>query len=587
MKVIKRDGKIVEYEREKIKTAIHKANVEVSEPEKATEQEIHSIITYIESLGKKRILVEDIQDIIELKLMELGHYELAKKYIVYRYTRTLVRKQTSTDSSILGMIKKTNQEVVLDGQNKIVSSMQRDLIAGEVSKDLTKRILLPEKIVRAMEDGVLHFLNSEYYVQPIFHSSLIDIEDMLENGTVIQGKKIESPKSFQVACTVLTQIVTSVSSSSYGGVCLPLSLGKYLRKSMEKIEKEKRPLSDYKKELISGVQTLIYQMNTSMNTSGKIPYVTLILENNEGEYQKENLEIMEELLKQKAKGMLDENGNLIEPEYPKIVYVLDKSNCLHGGKHDDLTKLTFSCNEITYLSKENMEKTYGKVTYPIWKGLLLKPSSIKGRFHQGMVSLNLPQIAILADGVEETFYSLLRERVELCLEALLCRHYALLGTYSDMSPILWKYGAISRLKSGEMIDSLLKNDVSNLSLCYVGLQEVNILMKKDLSVSILEFLKETCEKWSIDNHIEITLYGMNDSYFVEIDREKFGKIKGVTDRNTYTNIDQTKPLYESVESYNKMVQLSSGGMDLTWNFDHVKELIQENKLIYWNVRKEK
>ena len=214
MKVIKRDGKIVEYEREKIKTAIHKANVEVSEPEKATEQEIHSIITYIESLGKKRILVEDIQDIIELKLMELGHYELAKKYIVYRYTRTLVRKQTSTDSSILGMIKKTNQEVVLDGQNKIVSSMQRDLIAGEVSKDLTKRILLPEKIVRAMEDGVLHFLNSEYYVQPIFHSSLIDIEDMLENGTVIQGKKIESPKSFQVACTVLTQIVTSVSSSS-------------------------------------------------------------------------------------------------------------------------------------------------------------------------------------------------------------------------------------------------------------------------------------------------------------------------------------------------------------------------------------
>ena len=450
MKVIKRDGRAVDYDRAKIETAITKANEEVKPKERATKAEIKEIITYIEELDKKRILVEDIQDIIEQKLMEIEKYELSKRYIVYRYTRALVRKQNTTDETILGIIRNENKELAEENSNKntMLASTQRDYIAGEVSRDLTKRLLLPEKIAKANEDGNLHFHDADYFVQPIFNCCLINIADMLDNGTVMNGKMIESPKSFQVACTVTTQIIAAVASNQYGGQSVDMKhLGKYLRKSYNKFkeeleEKYKGKLSNdiiesivqdrLKSELKAGVQTIQYQINTLMTTNGQSPFVTLFLHLEDGDpYIKENAMIIEEILRQRYEGIKNESGIYVTPAFPKLVYVLDECNCLKGGEYDYLTKMAVKCSAKRmypdYISAKKMREIYdGNVFSPMGCRSFLSPwkdengnYKFEGRFNQGVVSINLPQIAIIANKDEDKFWKLLDERLELCFEALM------------------------------------------------------------------------------------------------------------------------------------------------------------------------
>ena len=437
MKVIKRDGRVVDFNREKIAIAIEKANQEVTEKERADKQDIKDIIKYIESLDKKRILVEDVQDIIEEQLMDKKKFKLAKKYMIYRYNRALVRKKNTTDESILGLIKNQNMEMLEDGtrKNAVLASSQRDYIAGEVSKDLTKRLLLPEKIVKAHEEGVLYFHDMDYFLQPIFNSSVIKIGDMLDNGTVINGKLIDSPKSFRVACTVLARILATVASTQYGGQSVDIShLGKYVRKSYEKFKEEfgdvpSKEILDkkIKEEVTSGVQTLQYQINTLMTTNGRSPLVSLFMYLREDdEYIKENALIIEEILKQRIEGMKDAEGKYINPEFPKLIYVIDENNCLNGGKYDYLTHLALDCanktQEPSFISAKKMRENYsGNVFSPMGFRSFLIPwkdengtYKFEGRFNQGIVSINLPQIAIVADGDEDKFFSLLDERLEMC-----------------------------------------------------------------------------------------------------------------------------------------------------------------------------
>ena len=574
MKIIKRDGRAVEYNREKIEIAIEKANKEVRPRERATKEQIKEITKSIEELDKKRILVEDIQDIIEEKLMDFKKFELAKKYIVYRYTRALVRKKNTTDESILGLIKNTNKELMEENSNKnaIIASTQRDLIAGEVSKDLTKRILLPEKISKAHEEGVLHFHDADYFLQPIFNCCLINLGDMLDNGTVMNGKMIESPKSFQVACTVTTQIIAAVASGQYGGQSVEIKhLGKYLRKSFEKFKKElneqyEGKLSEemiidiaklrLKSELASGVQTIQYQINTLMTTNGQSPFVTLFLNLEKNDpYIEENAMIIEEILKQRYQGIKNEKGVYVTPAFPKLVYVLDEHNCLKGGKYDYLTKLAVKCSSKRlypdYISAKKMRENYeGNVFSPMGCRSFLSPwkdengnYKFEGRFNQGVVSINLPQIGIIADGDEEKFWKLIDERLELCHEALMCRHYALLGTVADTSPVHWRYGAIARLKQGEKIDKLLKDGYSTLSLGYIGLYEVTKIMKgvshtteegHEFAVKVMNRLRKATNDWKAESGLGFALYGTPAESlcyrFAKIDKERFGEIKDITDK---------------------------------------------------------
>ena len=608
MKVIKRDGRAVDYDRAKIQIAIEKANQEVKPKERASKEDIKQIIKYIEELDKKRMLVEDIQDIIEEKLMELEKYELAKKYIVYRYTRALVRKQNTTDETILGLIRNENKELAEENSNKntLLASTQRDYIAGEVSRDLTRRLLLPEKIAKADADGVLHFHDADYFVQPIFNCCLINIADMLDNGTVMNGKMIESPKSFQVACTVTTQIIAAVASNQYGGQSVDMKhLGKYLRKSYNKFKAEiekkyKGKLSDdviedlvqdrLKAELKAGVQTIQYQINTLMTTNGQSPFVTLFLHLEDGDpYIKENAMIIEEILRQRYEGIKNEAGVYVTPAFPKLVYVLDECNCLKGGEYDYLTKLAVKCSAKRmypdYISAKKMRENYeGNVFSPMGCRSFLSPwkdengnYKFEGRFNQGVVSINLPQVAIIADGDEKKFWELLDERLELCKEALMCRHYALLGTHSDISPIHWQYGAIARLKKGEKIDKLLYGGYSTISLGYIGIYEMTKLMKgvshttpegHDFAIRVMKHLREKVDQWKKETNIGFALYGTPAESlcykFARIDKEKFGTIKDVTDKGYYTNsyhVDVREKIdaFEKLGFESEFQKISSGG----------------------------
>ena len=608
MKVIKRDGRAVDYNKEKIAIAIEKANQEVRKQERATKEEIKEIIKYIEELNKKRILVEDIQDIIEQQLMDRKRFELAKKYIVYRYTRALVRKQNTTDESILGLIRNENKELSEENSNKntLLASTQRDYIAGEVSRDLTNRLLLPEKIVKAHQEGILHFHDADYFVQPIFNCCLINISDMLDNGTVMNGKLIESPKSFQVACIVTTQIIATVASNQYGGQSVDMKhLGKYLRKSYDKYRKEmqekykgrltKETIEELvedrvKAELKAGVQTIQYQINTLMTTNGQAPFVTLFLNLEENDpYIKENAMIIEEILKQRYEGIKNEQGVYVTPAFPKLVYVLDEHNSLKGGKYDYLTKLAVKCSARRmypdYISAKKMRENYeGNVFSPMGCRSFLSPwkdengnYKFEGRFNQGVVSINLPQIGIIADGDEEQFWKLLDERLEICKEALMCRHYALLGTKSDISPIHWQYGAISRLAKGEKIDKLLYGGYSTLSLGYIGIYEMTKLVKgvshtapegKEFALKVMKYLKDTVAKWKKETNIGFALYGTPAESlcykFARIDKEKFGEITDITDKGYYTNsyhVDVREKIdaFEKLSFESDFQKLSTGG----------------------------
>ena len=601
----------------------------------------HSTITGFSGVKnffeKKGFLVEDIQDIIEQKLMEIEKYELSKRYIVYRYTRALVRKQNTTDETILGIIRNENKELAEENSNKntMLASTQRDYIAGEVSRDLTRRLLLPEKIAKANEDGILHFHDADYFVQPIFNCCLINIADMLDNGTVMNGKMIESPKSFQVACTVTTQIIAAVASNQYGGQSVDMKhLGKYLRKSYNKFreeleEKYKGKLSNdiiesivqdrLKSELKAGVQTIQYQINTLMTTNGQSPFVTLFLHLEDGDpYIKENAMIIEEILRQRYEGIKNESGIYVTPAFPKLVYVLDGCNCLKGGEYDYLTKMAVKCSAKRmypdYISAKKMREIYdGNVFSPMGCRSFLSPwkdengnYKFEGRFNQGVVSINLPQIAIIANKDEEKFWKLLDERLELCFEALMCRHYALLGTSSDISPIHWQYGAISRLKKGEKIDKLLYGGYSTMSLGYIGIYEMTKAMKgvshtdpegHKFATKVMKHLQETTEKWKKETNIGFALYGTPAESlcykFARVDREKFGIIKDITDKGYYTNsyhVDVREKIdaFAKLEFESEFQKISTGGCisyieipNMQKNIDALEAAV---KFIYDNIQ---
>ena len=608
MKVTKRDGRIVDYDRNKIILAIQKANVEVDRYEQVSEETIDAIVASIENKRTENLMVEDIQDMIEQKLMAERKYELAKKYIIYRYTREMVRRANTTDDSIMSLIKNSNKDVMEENSNKnaYIASTQRDLIAGEVSKDLTKRVLLPEKIIKAHEEGVIHFHDMDYYLQSIFNCCLINIGDMLENGTVMNGKLIESPKSFQVACTVMTQIISAVASSQYGGQSVDIRhLGKYLRKTRDKYErhyKEKygdiisdeireRFIDDrLRDELRSGVQTIQYQINTLMTTNGQSPFVTLFLNlDKDDPYIEENAMIIEEILKQRIEGIKNEKGVYVTPAFPKLIYVLDEHNCLKGGKYDYLTKLAVKCSAKRmypdYISAKMMRENYeGNVFSCMGCRSFLTPwkdengeYKFEGRFNQGVVSLNLPQIGILAEGDEEKFWALLEERLALCFEALMCRHHALEGTLSNVSPIHWQYGAIARLKSGETIDKLLHDGYSTISLGYIGLYEVTKLMTgvshtdpkgTNFALRLMKRLRLACDTWKLETGLGFGLYGTPAESlcyrFAEIDKKRFGEIKDVTDKGYYTNsyhVDVREKIdaFEKFRFESQFQKISSGG----------------------------
>jgi ribonucleoside-triphosphate reductase len=637
MKVVKRDGHIVDFDRSKIVTAIRKANAEVDPEEKISDDKIETIVHGIETKKRKRILVEDIQDIIEQDLMEDGKYVLAKTYIIYRYTRELVRKANTTDDSILSLIKNRNKDVMEENSNKnaTVASTQRDLIAGEVSKDLTRRVLLPEKISKAHDEGVLHFHDADYFLQPIFNCCLINIKDMLENGTVMNGKLIESPKSFQVACTVMTQIIASVASSQYGGQSVDLiHLGKYLRKSYEKYKERftkdfgdkvdadtleamiQERLND---ELRSGVQTIQYQINTLMTTNGQSPFVTLFLHlDPEDEYVEENARIIIEVLRQRYEGIKNEAGVYVTPAFPKLIYVLDEFNCLKGGKYDYITEMAVKCSAKRmypdYISAKKMRENYeGNVFSPMGCRSFLAPwkdekgqYKFEGRFNQGVVSLNLPQIGIIARGDEELFWKILDERLELCYEALMCRHNALMGVTSDVSPIHWQYGAIARLGKGERIDKYLLNGYSSISLGYIGLYEVTKLMKgvshttpegQEFALRIMHKLRNACDTWKKETGLGFALYGTPAESlcyrFARIDKERFGTIPDITDKGYYTNSYHVD-VREDIDAFEKFTfesqfqSISSGGAisyveipNMANNLEALTELV---KFLYDNIQ---
>ena len=637
MKVIKRDGREVTYDRGKIIIAIHKANDEVPISERISDEKIHGIVASIEKLGVNTLQVEEIQDIIEQKLMAERKFVLAKTYIIYRYQRQMIRKSNTTDESILGLIQQTNKYAMEENSNKnaAVASTQRDLIAGEVSRDLTNRLLLPEKISKAHEEGILHFHDADYFVQSIFNCCLINISDMLDNGTVMNGKMIESPKSFQVACTVMTQIIAAVASSQYGGQSVDIShLGKYLRKTKEKFlrnykEKFADILSDEAieklaadrtmDELKSGVQTIQYQINTLMTTNGQSPFVTLFLNLKEDDpYKDEVALIIEEILKQRIQGIKNEAGVYITPAFPKLIYVLDEHNCLKGGKYDYLTKLAVECSSKRmypdYISAKKRRENYeGEVFSCMGCRSFLSPwkdengnYKWEGRFNQGVVSINLPQMGIIANGNEELFWELMEERLSLCFEALMCRHKALEGTLSDVSPIHWQYGAIARLTPGETIDPLLHNGYSTISLGYIGLYEVTKLMTgvshtdpkgTAFALKVMNRLREACDTWKRNTGLGFGLYGTPAESlcyrFAEIDKRKFGVIKDVTDKGYYTNSYHVD-VREKIDAFSKFKfesqfqTISSGGAisyveipNLRHNLPALEELV---KYIYDNIQ---
>jgi len=637
MQVIKRDGSSVGFDRSKIIVAIQKANAAVDEPYRVPQAEIEGIVKSIESRTRARILVEDIQDVVEQKLMEQGSFALAKAYIIYRYTRALVRRQNTTDDSILSLIRQQNKDVMEENSNKnaVTAATQRDLIAGEVSRDLTRRMLLPEKISKAHDDGAIHFHDTDYFLQSIFNCCLVNIGDMLDNGTVMNGKLIESPKSFQVACTVMTQIIASVASNQYGGQSVDIShLGKYLRRSHEKIDRQVREQcgsaitdearrrivnSMLQAELKSGVQTIQYQINTLMTTNGQSPFVTIFMNLQQGdEYINENALIIEEILRQRIQGIKNEKGVFVTPAFPKLIYVLDDHNCLQGGKYDYLTKLAVQCSAKRlypdYISAKKMRENYeGNVYSCMGCRSFLNPwkdangeYQFEGRFNQGVVSLNLPQIGILCRGDEEKFWNMLDERLELVFEALMCRHNALRGTKSDVSPVHWQYGAIARLGKGEVIDKYLLDGYSTISLGYIGLYEVTKLMKGvshtdpvglEFALTLMKRMRAAADKWKQQTSIAFGLYGTPAESlcyrFARIDKERFGTITDVTDKGYYTNSYHVD-VREDIDAFTKFTfeaqfqPISTSGAisyveipNMRHNLDALEEMV---RFIYDNIQ---
>ncbi len=642
MEVIKRDGRKVDFDPDKVVIAISKANRDVGGKDKISRASIQEIVEEIENKKKQTMTVEEIQDAIERKLMEFGKFMLAKKYILYRDRRAMVRQANTTDESILSLVRNSNKETAEENSNKNAKllSTQRDLIAGECSKDIVDRLMLPERIVKAHNDGVLHFHDKDYFLQPMHNCMLVNIGDMLENGTVMNGKMIESPKSFQVACIVTTQIIASIASNQYGGQSVNVKhLGKYLRKTYEKCYEKRRyiylergctkeeaeklakedAIEKRKEELASGVQTIQYQINTLMTTNGQTPFVTLFMHLDEKDpYIEENALIFEEIFRQRIQGIKNEAGVYVTPAFPKLIYVLDENNCLKGGKYDYLTKIAIECSAKRmypdYISAKLMRKNYeGNVFSPMGCRSFLSPwKNEKGeyvfesRFNQGVVSLNLPQIGIIANGNEKRFWKLLDQRLELCFEALMCRHKALKGTIADVSPIHWLYGGAARMQKGETIDQLLEGGFSTISLGYIGIYETTKLMTgkshttkegEEFALRVMKHLRETTDRWKEETKIGFGLYGTPAESlcyrFARIDKDRFGDIPDITDKGYYTNsyhVDVREKIdaFSKLSFESKFQDISSGGAisyvevpNMKKNLEAMEQVVQ---FIYDNIQ---
>ncbi len=652
MKIVKRDGHIVDYDPEKIRIAIGKANDEVKGREKATKEEIKEIIKYIEDLNKKRILVEDIQDIIEEKLMEFGKYKLAKKYITYRYTRELVRKANTTDKSIKELIEGENEYWNSENSNKNaeVVTTQRDYLAGITSTDITRRFLLPEDIVEAHDKGIIHFHDADYFAQNALHNcELINLDDMLQNGTVINGVMIEKPHRFITAATIATQIILAVTSSSYGGATVSLthlapfvrsSYEKYLKKyqdrNLSKEDCEKFAMQDTKKEVEDGVQTFNYQVNSMTNTNGQAPFLSVCMYLGEtDEYKDELAMIIEEFLKQRILGFKNEKGVYITPAFPKLLYVLEEDNIHEDSKYWYLTKLAAQCTAKRmvpdYISEKVMKElkknelgdgdcypcmgcrsfltpdrtmSLGNIAHA--KNYVEGKGKYYGRFNQGVVTINLPDIALSADGDMDEFWKIFDERLELCHRALQIRHKRLSNATSDVAPILWQHGALARLGKGESIHELLHHGYSTISLGYAGLYECVKVMTghshtdngegKKFGLEVMQHLNDATAKWKQEEDIDYSVYGSpieSTTYkFAKCLKERFGTIKGITDRGYVTNSYHV-PVFEDIDAFSKLrlesefQKLSPGGAisyietpNLQGNIDAVLEVIQ---FIYDNI----
>lgn len=641
MKIIKRDGTIVDYDPEKIRVAIGKANNEVSKKEKATEEDINNIISYIEDLKKSRILVEDIQDIIEKKLMEIGKYQLAKQYITYRYTRALVRKANTTDQSIKELIDGESEYWNTENSNKNarVVTTQRDYLAGITSTDITRRFLLPEDVVKAHDEGIIHFHDADYFAQNALHNcDLINLEDMLQNGTSINGVMIEKPHRFLTAMTIATQIITAVNSSQYGGVTVTMThLAPFVRESYKRILKkyqdrkfskedcEKYAKEDLRKEVKDGVQTFQYQINSMTTTNGQAPFLSVCLYLGETEEYKEELAmIIEEVLKQRTLGMKNEKGVYITPAFPKLIYVLEEDNMHENSKYWYLTELAAKCTAKRmvpdYISEKKMlelkvDKNGEGHCYPCMgcRSFLTpyvesknKQTKYYGRFNQGVVTINLVDAALSSGKDMEKFWKLFDERLELCHKALKIRHERLSKATSDVAPILWQHGALARLKKGESIHPLLHGGYSTLSLGYAGLYECVKYMTghshtdngvgKEFGLKVMQKLNDKCKEWKEQEDIDYSVYGTpieSTTYkFSKCLRKRFGKIKGITDRDYITNSYHV-PVFEEIDAFSKLKlesefqQLSPGGaisyVETPNLQDNLEVVLQIIKFIYNNI----
>ena len=647
--VIKRDGRAVDYDREKIRTAIEKANNDVTGRDKASKDNIKEIIKHIEDLNKRRLLVEDIQDIIEEKLMELGKYKLAKEYITYRYTRELVRKANTTDQTIRELIDGNNEYWNTENSNKnaMVATTQRDYIAGTTSTDMTRRFLLDEDIVEAHDEGIIHFHDADYFLQKIHNCCLINLDDMLQNGTIINGVMIEKPHKFITASTISTQIILGVSSSQYGGCTISLThlapfvrdsynkyLEEYLKRGLEEEKAKEFAKLDTKKEVEAGVQTFNYQVNSMTNTNGQSPFLSVNMYLGETEEYKEELAmIIEEFLKQRITGFKNSNGVYITPAFPKLLYVLEEDNIHKDSKYWYLTELAAKCTAKRmvpdYISEKKMleykKNQWGDGDcYPCMgcRSFLTPwttkedPSKAKnykegkgkyyGRFNQGVVTINLADVALSSEKDMDKFWKIFEERLELCHRALQARHERLSGAVSDIAPIMWQNGALARLEKGESIHDLLHNGYSTISLGYAGLYECVKYMTneshtkegfpKEFGLKVMQKLNDKCKEWKEAENIDYSVYGTpieSTTYkFAKCLRKRFGTIEGITDRDYITNSYHV-PVFEEIDAFEKLKlesdfqKLSPGGAisyietsNLQNNTEAVLEVI---KFIYDNI----
>lgn len=629
MNIIKRNGTEVVFEAQKIANAVTKANNSVGENSRLTAEQIQKITDSVtetcKSMGHAPA-VEEIQDLVERQIMAQGAFDVAKNYITYRYTRSLVRRSNTTDQKILSLIECCNEEVKQENSNKnpVVNSTQRDYMAGEVSRDITERLLLPPDIVEAHKEGIIHFHDSDYFAQHMHNCDLVNLEDMLQNGTVISGTLIERPHRFSTACNIATQIIAQVASNQYGGQSISLThLAPFVDVSRKEIRKKlERDLADVglhvgteqidilvekqlRDEIRSGVQTIQYQILTLLTTNGQTPFVTVYMYLNEARSEQEKKDlavIIQETLEQRYQGVKNESGVWVTPAFPKLIYVLEEDNIREGTPYWYLTKLAAKCTARRmvpdYISEKKMLELKGDVYTCMGCRSFLTPDRFTdagvgnianaknyvpgqhkyyGRFNQGVVTINLPDVALSSGGDEKKFWGILDERLELCHRALLCRHERLKGTISDVSPILWQYGALARLEKGEVIDKLLFDGYSTISLGYAGLYECVKYMTgkshtdpeaKPFAIAVMTRLNDACKAWKAASNVDFSLYGTpleSTTYkFAKALQQRFGVIPGVTDKNYITNsyhvhVTEQIDAFEKLRFESEFQALSPGG----------------------------